>query len=158
MLKVHYQPLFHFDYPQIGWIYQCMISSKSLKKMLNEIGSRWDPFTIPPKMSSSLTSLIKENLWVYSWLYIGGIQPWRYIRMIYDILKHTNIQALNWIYWIRISAYLFIFKYLYWSIIALQWYVSFCFITKWISYTYTYVPISLPCCVSLPPTLPIPPL
>ena len=36
----------------------------------------------------------------------------------------------------------FFFKHLYWSKIALQWYVSFCFITKWISYTYTYVPIS----------------
>ena len=52
----------------------------------------------------------------------------------------------------------FFFKHLYWSIIALRWCVSFCFITKWISYTYTYVPISLPSCVSLPPTLPIPPL
>ena len=31
----------------------------------------------------------------------------------------------------------FFFKHLYWSIIALQWCVSFCFITKWISYTYT---------------------
>ena len=28
--------------------------------------------------------------------------------------------------------------------IALQWCVSFCFITEWISYTYTYIPISLP--------------
>ena len=57
--------------------------------------------------------------------------------------------------------YLFIclfFKHLYWSIITLQWCVSFCFITKWISYTYTYVPISLPSYVSLPPTLPIPPI
>ena len=35
--------------------------------------------------------------------------------------------------------------------------VSFCFITKWISYTYTHVPISPPSCISLPPTLPIPP-
>ena len=52
----------------------------------------------------------------------------------------------------------FFFKHLYWSIIALQWCVSFCFTTKWISYTYTYVPISLPSCISLPPTLPIPPL
>ena len=51
---------------------------------------------------------------------------------------------------------LLFFKHLYWSIIALQWCVSFCFITKWISYTYTYVPISLPSCISLPPTLPIP--
>ena len=53
--------------------------------------------------------------------------------------------------------YLFIFKHLYWSIIASQWCVSFCFITKWISYTYTHVPISPPSRISLPPTLPIPP-
>ena len=52
----------------------------------------------------------------------------------------------------------FFFKHLYWSIISLQLCVSYCFITKWISYTYTYVPISLPFCISLPPTLPIPPL
>ena len=45
----------------------------------------------------------------------------------------------------RISCFfLFFFKQLYWSIIALQWCVSFCFITKWISYTYTYIPISSP--------------
>ena len=34
---------------------------------------------------------------------------------------------------------IFFFKHLYWNIIALQWCASFCFITKWISYTYTYV-------------------
>ena len=31
--------------------------------------------------------------------------------------------------------------------------VSFCFITKWISYMYTYIPISPSSCVSLPPSL-----
>ena len=31
----------------------------------------------------------------------------------------------------------FFFKHLYWSIIALQWCVSFCFKTKWITHTYT---------------------
>ena len=56
----------------------------------------------------------------------------------------------------RAICFLWVFLHLYWSIIALQWCASFCFITKWISYTYTYVPISLPSCVSLPPTLPIP--
>ena len=45
------------------------------------------------------------------------------------------------------------FIHLYWSIIALQCCVSFCYITKWISYTYTYIPISPPPCVSLPPSL-----
>ena len=47
----------------------------------------------------------------------------------------------------------YFFKHLYWSITALQWCVSSCFITKWISYTYTYIPISLPSCFSLPPSL-----
>ena len=45
------------------------------------------------------------------------------------------------------------FKHIYWSIIALQWCVSFCFITKWISYTYTYIPISPPSWVSFPRSL-----
>ena len=42
------------------------------------------------------------------------------------------------------SFYSFFFSHLYWSIIALQWCVSFCFITKWISYTYIYVPCHSP--------------
>ena len=70
-------------------------------------------------------------------------------------------EFLNFIYFFIqqvLISYPFFFKHLYWSIIALQWCVSFCFITKWISYAYTYVSISLPSCVSLPPTLPIPPL
>ena len=33
------------------------------------------------------------------------------------------------------------------------WCVSFWCITKWISYMYTYIPISPPSCVSLPPSL-----
>ena len=75
-------------------------------------------------------------------------------------LQITQFHSFLWLSNIPLytCATSFFFKQLYWSIIALQWCVSFCFTTKWISYTYTYVPISLSSCVSLPPTLPIPPL
>ena len=45
-------------------------------------------------------------------------------------------------------AFLFFLKHLYWSMIALQWCVSFCCITKWISYMYTFIAISPPSCIS----------
>ena len=73
-----------------------------------------------------------------------------------------TITLFDIIFYINLFSFLFFFivffEHLYWSIIALQCCVSFRFITKWISYTYTYVPISLPSCISLPPTLLIPPL
>ena len=54
--------------------------------------------------------------------------------------------------WVQIFFFFFsFFKHLYWNIIASQWYVSFCFIRKRISYTYTYVPISPHSCISLLP-------
>ena len=67
-------------------------------------------------------------------------------------ILYIIILFLTAILWIGIRNFFF-FKHLYWSIIALQWCVSFCFITKWISYRYTYIPIYPPSCVSHPPSL-----
>ena len=78
----------------------------------------------------------------------GGLMYQNAINFLMLVLNLTTV----------FSFFFHFFKHLYWSIIALQWCVSFCFITKCISYTYTYVPISLPSCISLPPTIPIPPL
>ena len=65
---------------------------------------------------------------------------WEFLILIYQFLM-------------VIAFYVLFFKHLYWSITALQWCVSFCFITKLISYTYTYIPISPPSCISLPSSL-----
>ena len=69
-------------------------------------------------------------------------------NMLWGKLNRVWMEAL----FIYLFIYLFI-KHLYWSIIALQWCVNFCCITKWISYMYTYIPISTPSCISLPPSL-----
>ena len=70
----------------------------------------------------------------------------------YPVKNTIDSKGLHQI-WILINAIFFFLKHVYWSIIALQWGVSFCCITKWISYTYTYIPISPPSCASLPPSL-----
>ena len=63
-----------------------------------------------------------------------------------------------WLFFLTSSQNVWVFfKHLYWSIIALQWCVSFCFITKWISYTYIYIsPYLLPLASASHPPYPTP--
>ena len=54
------------------------------------------------------------------------------------------------------SQSFFFFLHLCWSMIALQWCVSFCCITKWIIYTSTYIPYLLPLVSPSHPPYPTP--
>ena len=107
----------------------------------------------------------RSNLWGH--MIIPGLTSWGLPNYFVKWLHHFPFppemhEGFNFFTFSStlaiVSFFNFFFLHLYWSIIALQWRVSFCFKTKWISYTYTYVPIFLPSCISLPPTLPIPPL
>ena len=66
-----------------------------------------------------------------------------------------KIAILTGVRWNLIVVFFFhvLFFTFYESTIALQCCVCFYCITKWISYMYTYIPISPPSCVSLPPSL-----
>ena len=65
---------------------------------------------------------------------------WKYLLNTYLKKSHSR------------DIFLF-FSHLFWSINALQCCVSFYCTTKWISYMYTYIPISPPSWASLPPSL-----
>ena len=96
----------------------------------------------------------------------GHYYPWLTAKTLRISGYQTKPPHQKWWNWSLSSVFmnlnlllpLHFFLHIYWSIIALQWCISSCFITKWISYTYTYVPISFPSCVSLPrPSLSHPP-
>ena len=116
-----------------------------------------------PSIPNLFRALIMNRCWILSNAFSSSIEM---IFLISFYQGHVSC-VLICVWWtilvpndkshlIVMKSFCFLTSLL--SIIALQWCVSFCFITKWISYTYTYVPISLRSCISLPPTLPIPPL
>ena len=53
------------------------------------------------------------------------------------------IHLLGGWFFLRMHMYYFLPLLLFWSIIALQYCVSFCLTRKWISYIHTYIPSSL---------------
>ena len=82
------------------------------------------------------------------------LQHW-FKNYIQDFLSHAKdpfLILVSLVVSLLITCHIFFFKHLYWGIIALHC-VNCCCITKWISYTYTYIPISPPSCISLPPSL-----
>ena len=59
------------------------------------------------------------------------------LQMSYRLMSNWSVKSAFSPTRLLTNTNIFFFKHLYWSIIALQWCVSFCFTTKWISYTYT---------------------
>ena len=100
-------------------------------------------------------------------LYINKSVKFRekYIHIFVDIINTCYLHSLSLIsihknlivcvqkFYIFFLSTIMFSLHLYWSITALHCCVSFCCTRKWISYMYTYIPISPPSCVSLPPSL-----
>ena len=104
-----------------------------------------EPSLIPQWAPSRHLAEVPCMKWVFSKYLVDYV--------VYRKCLHCTFVGLLWCCNSVIFPYSFFFLHLYWSILALQWCVSFCFITKWISYTYTYIPISPPSCISLPHSL-----
>ena len=66
---------------------------------------------------------------------------WNFIE-----IRHKTLPRLYFIFYLFLTfcqSFLFFFLTFYWSIVALQCYVSFYCIARWISYTETYIPSCL---------------
>ena len=92
-------------------------------------------------------AIVNKEIMAFYWL-----SPWQERRWVFLLPVGLCYHCRAWGLSLLVSQ-LYFSKYLYWSIIAIQCCVSICCITKWISYTYTCIPISPPSCISLPSSL-----
>ena len=121
-------------------------SSKFLKP---EFCTSWHA-VLPPSIPSPVTSsqFLRTFNCISKYLLMFW-ELWDFFPHLYCHLSNPWSLSSNTVH----PVFFFFFKHFCWSIIALKWCVSFCFITKWISCTYTYISISSPSWVSLPPSL-----
>ena len=104
-------------------------ATKGSEYWLSSTKAMGEEWIYQPKLkvtSDRKSNLKRKGKTLAHWLKNSGVNP---------DFKHGWTEGFN-------HSIFFFFKHLYWSITALQYCVSFCCITKWVSHMYTCIHIS----------------